>query len=171
MSFFSHSQCSPSMNHNATFTPMHISVVYLQPDKQITTTASLSLLPACSFLHLTCSPQICCRQCSVLDVQVSIDFQDWEKTQQLYRSPSSPLLLPSRLHTSLQHYPLFIPFYVWLIDLLLPSSYLWVFLFLALEPVIHAYSDRSRLWGYIVFNHRSVVETFMYMQTTNRNLR
>ncbi len=37
---------------------------YLQPDKQITRTASLSLLPACSFLHLTCSPLQQAAQCA-----------------------------------------------------------------------------------------------------------
>lgn len=69
------------------------------------------------------------QQRSVLDVQVNIDFQNWEKTQQLYHSQSPPLWLSSRLHTSLQLYPLFIRFHVRLIDFFLPGSYLFVFLF------------------------------------------
>lgn len=77
-------------------------------------TSRLQELPPslfCQHVHFYIWPtHLCSRQRGVLDVQVSIDFQDWEKTQQLYRSPSPPLWLPSRLHTSLQHYPLFIPF-------------------------------------------------------------
>jgi len=60
------------------------------------------------------------QQRSVLHVQVNIDFQDWEKTQQLYHSQSPPLGLSSRLHTSLQLYPLFIRFHVRLIDFFQP---------------------------------------------------
>lgn len=106
------------------------------------------------------------QQRSVLDVQVSIDFQDWKKTQQLYHSPSHSLWLSSRFHTSLQLYPLFICFHVRLIDFFLPCSYLFVFLFLVLGPVIHAYCDDARSSGYI-FNYKYVAETFKHRCTCN----
>lgn len=56
-------------------------------------------------------------------------FSGLRETQQLYHSQSPPLWLSSRLHTSLQLYPLFICFHVRLIDFFLPCSYLFVFLF------------------------------------------
>lgn len=149
------------MTCNATFTPTPISVVYLQPDKQVTTTASLLLLAACSFLQLTCSPQfyssvVClmCRSVSIFRIE---------------RKLSSFIILHLPLSGFLPDFtslfnviPCLFLFYVRLIDFLLPSSYLSMFLFLALEPVIQAYSDHARSSGHMVLLYQSVVETFMY---------
>lgn len=129
---------------------------------RFTTTASLSVMPACSFLQMTCSPQICSSALCLMCRSVSIFRIERKLSSSISSTISFSLAFFQTSHISSA---------LSLVYLFSCEAYRFLSALL-LSICVSFFSDRACnpciLWWYqVIFNSKYVVETFKHRCTCN----